>query len=346
MRARTLLLTAGAASAGVAAAGLAISRRAVRSWSANPDAADGRPAVFPAGLERRVVVDDGASIRTVTTGEGPTIVLVHGLTSCLDDWGYVAERLVAAGFRVVGIDQRGHGRSSVGSAGYGPSRLATDLATVLDVLDVEACVLAGHSMGGMAAQALAIEHPDLLCRRVRSLALVATASSLANRRTDGLLRLSLIGPAQRVAPVLARQPFVVGSWAFGARPSRHLVDLAMASAAAFPEEVRRGATHGLLGFDLTDRLAEIRCPTLVVVGTRDNLTPLAASRVLVQHIPGARLEVLPGAGHLIIWERVAELAALLASFARSAGGQGAPGTTAPGGPAAPLSESEPPATSR
>ena len=76
-------------------------------------------------------------------------------------WGPVARRLITDGFEVVAVELRGHGDSSRGRDGYGPRRLAADLAQVLSALDLRDVILVGHSMGGMASMTLMLEHPEL-----------------------------------------------------------------------------------------------------------------------------------------------------------------------------------------
>lgn len=249
-----------------------------------------------------VPTDDGAELMVAIAGpgDGPPVVLVHGLTSNHHDWGPVAERLIAAGHRVIGVNQRGHGGSTIGSDGFGPARQGTDLGQVLDALDLRDITLVGHSMGGIAALSLMILAPDSGTSRVRSLVLVATLAS-----TTGIDRRNGLKVAGRDNRVITDHPIhgrVFARALFGASPSAAMVDDALASAARCPDAARIGASTGLIGYDVRDGLRAISTPTTVVCGTRDLLTPLSENRRIAAAIPGAELVVVPGAGHLLIWE--------------------------------------------
>jgi non-heme chloroperoxidase len=257
---------------------------------------------YPDGAEVMVPTDDGAELMVALAGpdDGPPVVLVHGLTSNHHDWGPVARRLVAAGHRVIGVNQRGHGGSTIGSDGFGPERQGTDLGQVLDALDLRDVTLVGHSMGGIAALSLMILAPDSGAARVGSLVLVATLAS-----TTGVDRRNGLKVAGRDNRVITEHPIhgrVFARAVFGASPSAAMVDDALASAERCPDAARIGASTGLMGYDVRSGLGDITIPTTVVCGTRDRLTPLSENRRIAAAVPDAELVVVPGAGHLLIWE--------------------------------------------
>lgn len=303
---RTLGLV-GAAAAAVGGA-LALRRGLRRLDAADTDAA--RPLdtdnTFPLGQVIEVTTDDGATIATESAGSGPVVVLVHGITSSRQDWGPVARELMARGHTVIGVDQRGHGGSDPGSDGYSPERLGRDLAQVLISLDLTDVVLVGHSMGGIAAMVFAVDHPEVCAARVRSMVLVATT-----HRTPRLLR----RPPTRVVELVLgraavdwaiRRPALARSL-FGRFGSTRLVEAALVSARrARPHEVAQCAA-GLVGYDVTDRLATITTPTRCFYGTSDAVTPARANRLIARTIPGALATEIDGAGHLLIWTHVGEL---------------------------------------
>lgn len=321
------VLTAAAAAAGISlgAASLAVSligRRRKRRWAANPDPLEGRIPHFPTGTVQLVATADGADLHTVragrrSPGSGPPIVLLHGLTASMDDWGPVADRLVDRGREVLGIDLRGHGHSTLGRDRYQVSLLARDLAMVLDTLDVRNAVLVGHSMGGMVIQALAVNHAPVAAERVSGLVLVSTAARLSSLRH----RITTPIAAQLPIPVpelMADSSLVLGSVAlsaFGPDPSLFMLRQAVASFARCPSATRQLATAGLNGFDVADGLHTIAYPTLVIAGTRDLIVPLAESDEIARAIPGATLVPIADAGHLVIWERPDRLADLIADHA-------------------------------
>jgi len=327
MERRTTVGLAGAAAA-VAGGALAL-RRGLR----NLDAADTsleRPldtdTTFPAGRVVDVATDDDGTIATESvgdesTGAGPTVVLVHGITSSRQDWGPVARALVARGHTVIGVDQRGHGDSDPGSDGYSPQRLGHDLAQVVVALDLRDVVLVGHSMGGIAAMMFAVDHPEVHAERIRSVVLVATTNRtprLFRRPPTRLVELALGRASVDWAirrPALARG-------LFGRFGSRRLVEAALVSARrARPHEVARCAA-GLVGYDVTGRLPEITTPTHCIFGTQDIVTPARANRLIARTIPAATTTEIMGAGHLLIWTHVADLVDLVADASRRSSSSG------------------------
>jgi len=103
----------------------------------------------------------GIQFHYQTRGEGPDIVLVHGVTSSLAAWyNGILTSLVAAGFRVTVYDMRGHGLSESTPTGYSSLDAATDLAALLDVLGIDRVMLAGHSFGGALAMHFALLYPE------------------------------------------------------------------------------------------------------------------------------------------------------------------------------------------
>ncbi len=308
---KKLLAALAAVAAALGAAAIAI-RRAMARWARTPDAHDGVASVFPDGPEHLIPTDDGATLRVVEAGQGPTIVLVHGLTSNSDDWGYVARRLVDDGFHVVGVNQRGHGGSTVGTDGFDAPRLAADLATVFEQLEVTDAVLAGHSMGGIASMSFVLDRPDLANRRVTSLVLVATTARTSRSDQRAGIRLISKRNAERMSGDSSAVRLIARGL-FGREPSGALIEAAIASGARCPETTRIGASLGLLDYDIRDRLGSIEIPTVVVCGTRDWVTPLYESKAIAAAIPGATLEVVPDAGHLVIWEADELVAELIAA---------------------------------
>jgi pimeloyl-ACP methyl ester carboxylesterase len=312
-----LALAAGATGVASAAAGAVI---AGRRWAAadDPDAAT-RLAV-PDGTDIRVPTADGGEIAGTLAGDdngGRTFVLVHGWTNDRRIWAPVARLLVERGHRVVLYDQRGHGASRAGDDGMTIEALGDDMAAVLEHLDVRDAVVAGHSMGGMAAQALAIEHPDVVADRVAAVALVSTASS----------DVGAVGPAKIFAPrvlgsTLATRfvsnprigPFIVRGTMGRTATLSNL--RAMQDTFAETEPSARAAFYlAMEAMDFSEGLSDVNVPVLVVSGTRDGLIPHKNTRRLGDIIDGARFEAVRGAGHMVPLERPDTLADLLEDLA-------------------------------
>lgn len=289
------------ATAGIIGVGASSARR----WKRNPDPLQGEVPRFPDGDEVMVPVDDGAQLRVVRAGDGSTVVLVHGLTSNSDDCGPIARRLVEHGHRVIAVNQRGHGGSTVGTDGFDAPRLGRDLRQVLAALDVRDAVLVGHSMGGFASLSYAVDNPDEFNERVRALCLVATLAGACDAEHQLGLRLVAGRPStslggDNAAANHLRNRF--GRAVFGRRPNWTAIEHAVATALRCPDDSRIGAAQGMLTYDVGDRVGSIAVPTTVVCGTFDVVTRHHHNAALADLIPNARLVSIPDAGHMVIWE--------------------------------------------
>lgn len=303
MKRRTITAIGLATVAGVVAADAARRRRAVHEPL----------AVVSGGELSKVETSDGAVLTVHIAGDGPeTVVLSHCWTGDMRIWEPVAARLIGDGHRVVRYDQRGHGASTVGSDGCGVSRLGQDLREVLEAVDVRNAVLAGHSMGGMTAQAFVIDHPEVAAERIRGLVLVATASGgIAALPTTRIVPAVVGSPAiERLLRSRRGQVFVRGALGKGASP--HAVALTRDTFVATAGYVRRNQFVALSEMDLLESRHSINVPTTVVVGTRDTLTPPAWAKGIATAIPGAQLVTVPGAGHMLPLEATELVADLIA----------------------------------
>lgn len=236
--------------------------------------------------------NEGATLRGEVAGEGPPILLLHGLTATRRYVVHGSRALERAGHRVVAYDARAHGASSPAELpeSYRYEVLARDAVAVMDHLGIERAALAGQSMGSATAVALALAHPD----RVRHLTIVTPAHrgrpspNLAywDRLADGLEEGGPEGflAAMGLSGVDERWREVV-STVILQRMSRHEHPEAVADALRW---IPRSAA-----FDGMEALARLSVPTLVV-GSRDDTDPdhpLAVAQEYARLIPGARLVV-------------------------------------------------------
>lgn len=209
--------------------------------------------------------------------------------------------VLAADHDVAVVDLPGYGRSGPPVGLDDPARIADLLAGWLDALGWPTAVVMGTSLGGWFALELALAHPD----RVSALVLCDAAGlqvpqdyllslfveGRAAERTEQLIRQALVG---RLAPAdrdLDSMPPAVAAAILGP----FVQSLAAAAATSWHPAT---ANPRVLG-----RLGEVSCPTTVLWGERDALIPLAHGRLLAAGIPGARLLVVAGAGHLLALER-------------------------------------------
>jgi pimeloyl-ACP methyl ester carboxylesterase len=262
---------------------------------------------------------DGTQLHVISRGAGQPVVFAHGVTLSSRVWAKQFDSFPAAGFRAVAFDSRGHGQSSVGGGGHSVDNLAADLTGVLETLDLRDAVLVGHSMGGMAVEAFAIQHPLVTHARVRGLVLMSTMARVhvpGFRTIAGRDRATALAPS---AALLLRQRnvgFLLARSGFGDDPHASHVEATRQMLAECARSTFRDALHALVDFDVTAELPALNIPTLVLAGTNDALTPPDDSREIASLIPGARLEEFPGAGHMLMYERTDEVDKMIMEFAR------------------------------
>jgi 3-oxoadipate enol-lactonase len=273
-----------------------------------------------------VAAGDGVTLAADLHGEGEPLVILHGFVGSKDDWAPLVPELCARDLRVVVPDHRGHGASTnTGDATtYSFDRLVDDARQVVEQLDLAPCHLLGHSMGGVVALQLSLEHPEL----VRSLVLVDCSPVPVGRPSPvGRALRSVVGRriglgrlVRWLGPVLRHSPYPAALVAGRRRHGASMIDdLAARLDAVDPEAfVVLGAelsTH----HDLRPRLAEIAIPTTVIVGEHDTAGLRRGADLLAGGIAGAALHVVPGAGHSPQDENTAAVLAALDDHRRRLG---------------------------
>lgn len=217
-------------------------------------------------------------------GPGLPIVALHGITNSGAQWTATADAL-ASGRRFIALDARGHGESDwdPGEA-YAVDQHFADVATVLEALGIERCVLAGFSMGGGVAILAAACLPE----RVAGVAVVdAYPHPEQSPGSAGIAR----WVAERAHLTRRFDPAI-------ARRFRELLDEGVATRA-----------------DLRPLWAAVECPALVVRGAQSNVLLAETAEDMLRTLPHARLRTLSGVGHAIPEERPGDLAVLLETFA-------------------------------
>jgi pimeloyl-ACP methyl ester carboxylesterase len=236
----------------------------------------------------------GTEIVYEVEGKGPAVLFLHAFPLGLFMWERQAEAIKKT-HTLVRFDGRGFGGTPPGEALFTMERFADDGLALLDHLGISQAVVAGCSMGGYAALAFARRHPT----RLSGLVLQDTragADTPEQRKGRGELADSVLkqGAAVAVEAFLHR---LVGETTKKQNPG--LVEKLQATILA---TAPRGIADALAGLaaraDSTPFLREIRVPTLVVCGEEDVITPVADSQALQQAIAGAKLKLVPKAGHL------------------------------------------------
>jgi pimeloyl-ACP methyl ester carboxylesterase len=243
--------------------------------------------------------------RPVPAGQ-PPVVFVHGAGGTHQHWLYQVRDLSAPTqgdlprSPTYAPDLPGHGRSE------GPGRESIQaygewLLAFLDAVELEQAILVGHSMGGAIALAAALHYPQ----RVAGLGLVATGARLK------------VAPAILEGILTDHQAAVrlICDWAFGPETPQELVRLGRRQMGQVPANVLYGDFVACDAFDIRPRLDSVSVPTLILCGTCDRMTPVKYSTYLRDHISGAALHLVEGAGHMVMIERPQALLRPLVAFA-------------------------------
>lgn len=265
---------------------------------------------------------DGGTIAYEVSGTGPLVVLAHGMGDSRASYRFVVPQLVAAGYRVAAVDLRGCGESSVDWPSWSRADIAGDLIAVIRHLGGRA-VLVGQSISGGAATIAAATAPELITGIVE-LAPFTRKQSIrlgdlrVKRYRRGMLRLAGTGLFGSVA---LWKSYLEVAYP-GVRPADWAAQLDRIGT-LMSEPGRMKAMQGMgrsAPGDAGERLADVRCPVLVVEGTLDPdwADPRAEGEAIVAALPPglARLEMIEGAGHYPHAQYPDRVAELVLAFLR------------------------------
>jgi pimeloyl-ACP methyl ester carboxylesterase len=241
------------------------------------------------------VISKGAKIYWESHGTGEPVLMIMGLSFPLEMWNRTLPE-ISKRYRAVVFDNRGVGRSDVPRGPYRIAGMARDALAVMDAAGMESAHVLGASMGGMIAQELALRHPE----RVRSL----------------LLGCSSCGGFRARPPNLRRIP-IFRKWRGMNTNQRARAVIPMLYADTTPKEVieedlkvrliryptMKGVLYQAMAIPFWSsyrRLPRLRLPTLVMHGDKDKVLPPLNGKRLAARVPGARLKMIPNAGHMIM----------------------------------------------
>jgi len=256
----------------------------------------------------------GAELAYSVQGNGTeTVLLIQGLGARAADWGPALPRALAERFRVVLFDNRGTGSSDKPREAWTLDDMTLDALAVLDAVGAERAHVIGVSMGGMIAQLVALDH----AARIERLVLLSTNAGGRSAVHPGPEMLSVFQPPRGTPPeqIMRHALELIGApgWA-ASHPSEveELVRLSLEQPT--PKYAFSAQLQALLASDRSERVRDIAQPTLVVHGDADRLIPVQNGRLLAERIPGARLEILDGIGHMAMWEAPGKLCRVVLDF--------------------------------
>jgi pimeloyl-ACP methyl ester carboxylesterase len=237
---------------------------------------------------------NGATIAYEDQGEGEPLLFIHGIFVSKKQWQAQIDHF-AQNYRVIACDLRGHGQSSATASPYSVSMFAADIIALLDQLGLKQVICCGHSFGGMVAQELTLSYPD----RIKALVLAETLYGTVSTPWEAAMTsMSNIVMPQLISFENQARLF---AWYFGM--------FTPGSSSFLMQEAQRhmdDAAHGQnvlsasFKFDSRWRLNQIKCPTLIMISQFMHL-PLVYLHAyeMLMWIRGARLAVIPNAGHLM-----------------------------------------------
>lgn len=247
-------------------------------------------------------------------GAGPPLLLIMGMSGTLMHWGEPLLERLGEHFETIVYNHRGVGGSARVSEPFTISTLADDAAALMDALELESAHVMGISMGGMVAQELVLRHPE----RVRSLVLGCTYAGGEGGALTGEEVLRQLAEAMASGD---RHRAIRTAWeanvseAFAGDEQAWAAFLETGLAHAVPVAVIMEQMRAIAGHDTSARLGQIAVPTLVVHGTEDRMLPVSNAHAIAARIPGARLEILDGVGHMFFLEQPERSAELVREHA-------------------------------
>jgi 3-oxoadipate enol-lactonase len=237
------------------------------------------------------VTTNGIETNYVIEGEGPWLTMSHSLASNLTMWDEQA-KLLSRNFKVLRYDTRGHGGSSAPPGPYTLDQLADDAKALFDALHIRETHWVGLSMGGMIGETFALKHAGFF----RSMVLADTTA----RRPPNAEQ--MWGERIQIAETKGMDALVEGTLArWFTEPFRQnrkdVMERIGAHIRSTPVAGFVGCCQAIAKVDVLDRLGEIKCPALVIVGEEDHGTPPEMARAIHANLPGSELVLIPSAAH-------------------------------------------------
>lgn len=254
---------------------------------------------------------DGTRIAWDELGDGPAVVLVHGLGSSRRRWQLAQQEIADAGFHALRYDLRGFGESSSADKPHGMEEQLADFECFADSFPLSRFHLVGHSLGGMIAARYAVTHPG----RVLSLVLASTTSHNGRRASafaEAMVMLSERGFDAAFADD-QRRPELERALAEafpGGPPPLEMLRVGLEE----PDRARANAWRACVGFSVKDELGRLGCPVLVMHGLADPLIPFRAGQLIHEAIPHSEWRAEHGAGHSLPTLRAGSFNSALVDF--------------------------------
>jgi pimeloyl-ACP methyl ester carboxylesterase len=246
-------------------------------------------------------------------GNGPPLVLIMGYRLNAGAWPAAFVDALARQFTVITLDNRGTGRSDKPVTGYALENMARDVFELLNELGIASTCLFGYSMGGAIAQEFVRQFPARVTRLILCATLCGGPQATYARQSVVRVMRDLDGLSPEEA---ARRIWKVTYAPDYLTKNRKLAESQMRREILHPTPLHAADLQfqAFAQFDGSRALVDVACPTLLLTGELDELISPQNSRMMVQRIDGARLIVMPGCGHRVIWEATDECVSIVSRF--------------------------------
>jgi len=264
-------------------------------------------------MTTRVARVNGVNIAYSAQGKGPPLVLVMGYRLNSTAWPATFIAQLTQRFTVITLDNRGTGQSDKPVTGYAIANMARDVRGLLDELGFPQVHMLGYSMGGAIAQEFVRQFPE----RIKGLILCATMAGGARATYAEPPVVRVMRDLDGLTPEQAARRIWSVTYAPGYLDKhRAHVEEQMKREIALPTPLHAADLQfqAFAEFDCSQHLAAIKNPTLVLTGDLDRLISPRNSLKMARLIPGARLTIVPGSGHRVMWEATDECVAHIAGF--------------------------------
>jgi 3-oxoadipate enol-lactonase len=262
---------------------------------------------------------DGLKLRYEIRGDGDPLALIMGFSGSSRGWGEPFLTGIEKRFRTVLIDNRGTGESDKPDRPWTMNDMADDVAAVLDHAKIPRAHIYGISMGGMISQQFALRHAS----RVRGLVLGCTTCGMQHGAPTNPENVGKLIPKPGMSPEeQARTAFSVacGTAFLNSKRGQDFIDQQIADMGKYPITPMHTFTRqmeAIQGWDSHGQLGQIKAPTLIFHGDDDKLLPHANAEILQKGIPGSKVHILNGIGHMFFWEAPEESVRIPGDFVAS-----------------------------
>jgi 3-oxoadipate enol-lactonase len=246
-----------------------------------------------------IVPVDGLKTHYEDHGEGTPIVLIHGQMGTVEGW-YGMTSVLKQRYRVILPSLPGRSGSEYMSGAVTIKRYSDHVAHLLSKIGVKKAVVGGSSMGGTVSMQFCFDHSEM------TLALVLIETG-AKMQTDEWLVKNYENDYEGTTRLIS-------SIGYSKKTPKEVIENALKYNLRCPKEAAIIDTRALKTFDATDRLHEIKVPTLIIIGGDDQLTPLPMSQFLNRGIAGSTLKIIKDAGHSSINEKPKEISEEIIRF--------------------------------